>query len=219
MDVAHDGTLLVQQGIEQGGFSGIGLTDNSHGDSILDGIAGTEGTHQSTDDLLDLGGYRLQLRTVGKLQFLVVAEVELQLHQRGEVQQLLAQGGQLLAESSLHLIHGQSVGSGRRRGYQVGHGFGLTQVHLPVQESTLGELARTRRTASVPDEELHDLLEDVRGTVAGNLDRIFARIGMGRTEQADQHFVDNLASCIADGPESEGIGLAAGKRQAVLTGR
>ncbi|CDD33298.1 putative uncharacterized protein [Bacteroides sp. CAG:714] len=219
VDVAHDGTFLVQQRIQQGGLSGIGLADNGYRDAVLDSVSRTEGTHQSAYHLLYLGSYRLQLRTVGKLQFLVVAEVEFQFHQRGEMQQLLAQGSQFLAEASLHLIHGQPVGSRRRRGNQIGYGFGLTQVHLPVQESTLGKLSRTGGTTSVPDEKLHDLLEDVRGTVAGNLDRIFSRIGMGRMKQADQHLVDNLPSFTADGSECEGVGLASGKRQSALIGR
>ena len=33
VDVAHDGTLFTHQGIEQGGFARIGLSDDGYGDA------------------------------------------------------------------------------------------------------------------------------------------------------------------------------------------
>ncbi len=46
------------------------------------------------DDLLNLTGDGFQFRTVSKLQFLVVAEVEFQFHEGGKMEQLVAQNGQ-----------------------------------------------------------------------------------------------------------------------------
>ena len=80
VDVAHDGFLLVQQGIEQGGFAGIRLTDNRYRYTILDGIPYIERIGQTGDDLFNFIGYLGEFGTVGKLQFFVVAEVELELH-------------------------------------------------------------------------------------------------------------------------------------------
>ena len=113
------------------------------------------------DDLLNLTGDGFQFRTVSKLQFLVVAEVEFQFHEGGEMEQLVAQNGQFTAESATHLVHGHAVSSGRSGSNEVGHSFGLAQIHLAVQEGALGIFTRSGGTASLPDEKLHHLLENV----------------------------------------------------------
>ena len=78
MNVAHDGTFFVQEGIQQGGLTGICFANDSHGHSVLQSIAHAERIYQVMDNLLNLTGDVFQFRTVGKLQFLVVAEVEFQ---------------------------------------------------------------------------------------------------------------------------------------------
>ena len=90
VDVAHDGSLFAKEGVEEGGLAHIGLADDGHGNAVLDGIAYTEGVGEARDGALDVGGYLREFAAVGKLELLVVAEVELQLHERGEVEQLVA---------------------------------------------------------------------------------------------------------------------------------
>ena len=41
-DVADDGAVVVQQGVEEGGFARIGTADNGDGDAALEGIAHVE---------------------------------------------------------------------------------------------------------------------------------------------------------------------------------
>ncbi|EDY96499.1 hypothetical protein BACPLE_00942 [Phocaeicola plebeius DSM 17135] len=160
------------------------------------------------DDLLNLTGDVFQFRTVGKLQFLVVAEVEFQFHEGGEVEQLVAQDSQFTAESAAHLVHGHAVGSGRGGCDEVGHGFGLAQVHLAIQEGTLGIFTRSGGTASLADKELHHLLEDVARAVAGDFCGILSGVRVGGTEKADQHFVDDFSFGSEDMAEGEGIRCA-----------
>ena len=131
-----------------------------------------------------------------------------QFHERGEVKQLVLQGGELLTESASHLVHGHPVGSGRSGSNQIGYGLGLAQVHLAIQESPLGVFAGEGRTASALDETTHHLLEDVRRTMARDFRRIFAGVGVGSPKDGHQHFVDDFAFSRMDFPEGEGIGLA-----------
>ena len=42
VDVAHDGLLLVEQGVEQRRFAGVGLADDGDGNAVLDGVAHLE---------------------------------------------------------------------------------------------------------------------------------------------------------------------------------
>ena len=128
------------------------------------------------------------------------------------MEQLVAQGGQFPTESAAHLVHGHAMGGSRGRGDEVGHRFGLAQIHLAVQESTLGVFPRSGGTASLPDKELHHLLENVARTVAGDFRRVFSRVGMRASEKADQHFVDNLSFRTKDVAEGEGIGFAFSQR-------
>ena len=210
MDVAHDGTFFVQEGIQQGGLTGVCFADDSHGHSVLQGIAHAERIYQVMDNLLNLTGDIFQFRTVGKLQFFVVAEVEFQFHKGSEVEQFVAQDSQFTTESATHLVHGHAVGSGRSGCNEVGHGFGLAQVHLAIQEGTLGVFTRSGGTASLTDEKLHHLLKDVARSVAGDFRGILASIRVGGTEKADQHFVDDFSFGREDMTEGEGIRCAFG---------
>ena len=44
--------------------------------------------------------------------------------------------------------------------------------------------------------------------MAGDFRRIFSRIGVGRTEDGYQYFVDDFSFCRMDFTEGEGLGLA-----------
>ena len=100
VDVAHDGSLFAYEGVEEGGLTHVGLADDGYGYAVLDGIADVERMGQAGDDALDFVGYLGEFATVGKLELFVVAEVELQLHERGEVEEFVAQGGKFLTEAS-----------------------------------------------------------------------------------------------------------------------
>ena len=121
------------------------------------------------------------------------------------MEQFVAQDGQFTTESTTHLVHGHAVGSGGSGCNEVGHGFGLAQVHLAIQEGTLGIFTRSCGTASLADKELHHLLEDIARSVAGNFRGILTSVRVGSTKKADQHFIDNLSFRREDMAEGEGI--------------
>ena len=115
---------VVQQGVEQGRFSGVSLSDDRHRHASLDGIAGMERVGQTAYLLLNLAGQRCHLAAVGKLHILL-AEVQFQFHQRHKVQQSLVQGGEFAAQPTSHLVQCQSCRGLRLCGDDIGHRLGL----------------------------------------------------------------------------------------------
>ena len=89
----------------------------------------------------------------------MIGEVELEFQQRGEFQQLFAQTGELCRYAASELAHGHLVGSFVGRGYQVGNGFSLREVHLAVQVSAHGVFARLGHAATVLYQQLQDLIQ------------------------------------------------------------
>ena len=102
--------------------------------------------------------------------------------------------------------------SGRGGGDEVGHGFGLAEVHLAIKEGTLGILSRCGKAASAINEQAQGLLEDIGRTMARDLYRVFARIGVRGTEEGDEHLVKHGAVGADEVTESGGTCLALSER-------
>ena len=68
----------------------------------------------------------------------------------------------------------------------------LGKVHLACKECAAGEFARFRHLRTGGDEKVEDAAHNIRGSVAGYLHAVFARIGSGGTEDAQNHLVHNL---------------------------
>ena len=94
LDVAHDGLVLLKELVEEGGFAYVGSPDDGHGNAVLDGVASSEGGGETGDFLLYVLSYAEEFRAVGKLQFLVVGEVEFEFEQGGEVEEAFAEVGE-----------------------------------------------------------------------------------------------------------------------------
>ena len=85
VDVADDGFVLTDKAVEEGALTHIGLADDCHGNALLDCLTGAEGGGKRGDAVVDGVGKRGELGAVGKLEFLVVAEVEFEFHERGHL--------------------------------------------------------------------------------------------------------------------------------------
>lgn len=111
MDVGDEGAVFLDEAVEQGRFAGVGLADDGGGDAVFDGVAEAERVGEALDDALDFAGQVGEFLAVGKL-YLLFAEVEFEFDERYEGEQLLAQAGELAAESATHLLDGQAVRGG-----------------------------------------------------------------------------------------------------------
>ena len=164
LDVAHNGAVVAQEGVEQGALAYVWCSDDGDGYTILDGVAELEGVGEPADFLIDVFGQLDEFLAVGKFH-VFFGEVKFQLEQGGHLEELVAQFVQFGAVSSLHLLHGNFVGGGVSGGDEVGYGFCLAEIHLAVEVCTLGVFAWLGHRAAMLEEEFYDALQDVSRTV------------------------------------------------------
>ena len=219
MHFAHDGAFIAQQLVEEGGFADIGFADDCHRNAVADGLAGAEGVGQVNDFGVDLTGGVEQFGAVGKLDILF-AEVQFEFEQRGQPEQLVVETVELLADAALHLTERQAMGGGILRRDEVGDSFGLTEVHAAVGKGTSREFAPFGHPyATLPDEQMEQLLLDVEGAVARDFDHVFARVAMGSAEKRDNHLVELFARRGVDNPaKGEGVCLSVVEAMVGLVG-
>ena len=86
VDVADDGFVLSDKAVEEGALADIGLADDCHGYALFDCLTGAEGGGKRSDAVVDGVGKVGELGAVGKLEFLMVAEVEFEFHERGHLE-------------------------------------------------------------------------------------------------------------------------------------
>ena len=204
--IAHDGTFVAQQVVEEGGLADIGFADDCHRNAIADGLTRAEGVGQTHNLGIDLTGNVEQFRAIGKLNILF-AEVEFEFEQRRKTEQLVVQSVELAADAALHLTEGKTMGSGILCRNEVGHGFGLTEVHSPIGKGTPRELAPLCHAhTAAGGEDMEQFLLDICRTMAGDLDHIFARETMGRTIECHDDFVEHfLGFGMNDPAKGEGM--------------
>ena len=137
---------------------------------------------------------------------MLLAEVEFQFYQRGEIDERPAQGMDLPRETSPHLLNGKVVRRGGMGGDQVGDCFGLRKVEFAVHKGPQGEFAGSGHTQSAGKQQLEHLLLDIDRAMARNFDDILAVIGVGRPEKTDQHLVQ-YPGLVAKGTQVYGMGF------------
>ena len=112
---------------------------------------------------------------------------------------------ELPAEAAFELLQSDPVCGGGLRGNQVRHGLCLGEVHLPVQEGTLGEFARCGHFRPALHQQREDPGDDVIRSVAGDFDGILTRIGVRGAKYGNDHFVEQAAVMVPDFAIMEGI--------------
>ena len=99
--VAHQCPFFAHQHVQQRAFASVRFADDGHGNAAFQRVAQFETLAESPDVLRHLLGQLQQVRAVGKLDVLVVGEVQFQFEHRGYVYEFLAQAAQFVAEVSL----------------------------------------------------------------------------------------------------------------------
>ena len=112
------------------------------------------------------------------------------------------------------LGEGDVVGCLVGGGDEVGYGFCLGEVKFAIEVGALCELSRVCEATTVLYQEFQDFVEYVSGTVAGYFCRVFACVGVGSTENRDQHLVDVGNVAIMDG-----VGLGCSQVLGEYTGK
>ena len=102
-------------------------------------------------------------------------------------------------------LHGQTVRGRRVRGNEIGHRFGLTQIHLAIQKRTLGKLSRLSWLGSGSDQQVHQLILNKLGAMTGDLYHMFTGVGVRSLKQTHQNFIQNGIP-VTDGTKMKGMG-------------
>lgn len=84
LNVAHDGTVFAQERIEECGFSNVWSTDDGNGNTVFQSVAGVERVGQTLYVSFNLKGELEKFGAVGKLQILMIGEVEFQFQEGSE---------------------------------------------------------------------------------------------------------------------------------------
>ena len=204
LNVADDGAFLAEEGVEEGALAHVGGSDNGHGDAVLEGIACLEGAGQMCDVRIYLLCQCQKFWSVGKLQLLVVGEVEFKLQQRSEVQELVAQPREFAGEMALQLGEGNAMGCSAVGSDEVGDSLGLREVELAIEEGTLRKFTGLCQAASMPDKELQDFVQDIAGTVTGELHAVLAGVAGRGAEEGDDGLIEDLVGAGGDGSKNCG---------------
>ena len=88
MDIGHNGFLFVQETVEECRLSYIRLADDGDRDTSFQCVTGFKGFCQGYNPIVDFLSQYLQFRTVSKLKFLMIGEIQFQLQQRSHFQEL-----------------------------------------------------------------------------------------------------------------------------------
>ena len=204
VDVADDGTLLAEEGVEEGAFAHVGRARQRHGDTLLDGIAEAEALHEALDLRLQLLAQAQELAAVGEGDILL-AEVQLELHQGRQLDEALAELGELTAVAAAHLREGHAVLGCTLGGDEVGHGLGTAEVHLAVEVGAAGVFAWLSHAAALVGQRLEERLLYVEGAVASDLHHVLACVAVRGIEAGDQHLVEKLT--LMDDPPEVGAAI------------
>ena len=194
-DLRDHGAFLAQQAVQQGRFPDIGGSDDRHGHAPFEGIAQREGVAQGLYFGVDPAHRLPQFGPVGELHVLL-GEVQLQFEQRHQLHEPAAQRTERRGVAAPHLGRGQRMGGAGGGGDQIGHRFGLREIHLSGEERPCGEFARPGHAGARGEEQPQDFGDDVGGAVAGEFDRILARIGVRCAENRCEHVVDRAFRCV-----------------------
>ena len=130
------------------------------------------------------------LAPVGEFHVLL-AEVQLQLHQRHDVHHLRAHLLQLGGIAAAHLFQGNVVGRSVLGGDQVRDRLGLGEVHPSVEKGPFGKFSGGGHYRSCGEERPQNLGHNVLGTMAIYLGGILSGVGVGGTEGHCHHLVDD----------------------------
>ena len=135
----------------------------------------------------------------------VFGEVDAGFEGGDEVDELLLDGGDLAGEGAAELLGGDAGLVEGGGGDEVVDGFGLGEVEAAGEEGALGEFAGFGEAGASGDALAEEVVEEDGGAVGGDLDEVFAGVGVGGGEVGDDGFVECFCLWVEDFGEA-GVG-------------
>mmetsp|Transcript_32493 Transcript_32493/g.76308 ORF Transcript_32493/g.76308 Transcript_32493/m.76308 type:complete len:400 (-) Transcript_32493:129-1328(-) len=200
-DGRDDGELGPGQRIEQRALADVGLAGEHHLQAVAQqgalagaGLDGAQLRRQAVEPSEGIG-------LLEEVDFFL-GEVERGFHQHAQLDELVAQHADLLAQRAAE-GPARAAGGGFSAGVdQVGHGLGLGQVELAVQEGALGELSRLGQPQvdTGLDDPRQQQLHHHGAPVGLQLQHMLAGVGMRGRKVQREALVDGGALGVAERP-------------------
>jgi len=124
----------------------------------------------------------------------LLAEVELELHQGGILDEGGAEGVDLVAEPTPELLQGEAVGPGVICVNEIANRLGLGEVPLAMEKGALGEFPWQGRPATGVNQALHQPSDDEGTAVDVAFHHVFAREALRPPEGQDQRLVEGTVA-------------------------
>ena len=196
-DRRDDRQLGAGQRVEQRALADVGLAGQHHADALAQQRALLRAVEQRVQRLADVAQLAAGIGLLQEVD-LLLGKVQRRFDQHAQPHQTLAQALHLLREHARQRAPGRArcrFGAGVD---QVGHGLGLGQVELAVEEGALGEFARLGQPQAqrLPGLQAarQQQLQQHRAAMGLQLEHVFAGVGMRRRKVQRQALVDGLPS-------------------------
>ncbi len=131
--------------------------------------------------------------------FLGKIDRRLDMHAQGD--QRVLQRIHLAREHAFHRTQRGACTGLRTRGDEIGHGFGLGEIELAVEEGALGEFAWARQARPECAYPSQQGIEQDRTAMALQFQHVLAGVGGRGGEVQQQPAIDQFAVAIAEGGE------------------
>ena len=185
-----DGSVALDQPVEEAGFSGVGAADDGEPEAVADDAADGEAALQLLERRADLGDAGRD-RGGGHDVDVVFGEVDAGLEGGDQRDELGFDRRDLAGERAAHLPRGQPgllEGGGLD---EVADGFGLGEVEAAAEEGALGELAGLGEAGTGGAAGADGVLEQHRRAVHGDLNDVLAGVAVGRGEKGGDDLVED----------------------------
>ena len=207
--VGDDGPVVAHQRVQQGGFAHVGLAQQHRGHALLHQLPPGEGGQQLRQLVLAAAQSVQQLLSLQVLNVLV-GIVHNGVKPAGHVHQRVVHRLHAAAQYALQLSGGVAGCLGGLRVDDVRHRLRLQQVHPPVEEGPLGELAALGLPRAAVQQQLQPLVEHHRRAVAVDLGAVLAGVAVGAGEQHAQGVVQHPSLAVQHPAIHHGPGRLAG---------
>ena len=174
----YNDSLIAGQGIQQAGFSHIGLAHNGGSNTLTENATLTVGLQQSIESLGILpqsAGVVFQTEIVNILIGVIQHSVEM----TAKIRKVIVNRAQFFLQNAAHLAG--SIG-GRISGIclnKINNCLCLGQIQLPIQKGTLGKFSSLSGKRAFAVKGIQSGSQHSRGAVAVEFYRIFTCIGVG----------------------------------------
>ena len=194
-NIADNGPVISQQGIQQAGFSHIGRSGDRRADAFPQQASAFGSFEEGGQFFLHAPEARQQIGG-GVRGNVFIRKINIGLNVGQHMNQVVFQFVHLGADASVQLGLRGFQGQVAPGGNHIHHGFRLGQVHAPVQEGPFCELSRFRWGGPALVEAFQQAVRHQHAAMAGDFHGVFPRITGRSRKPGDERLVNGGSLCV-----------------------